>query len=517
MSESSRSSRSWNWGRVLLVVVCLVVGVAAGVAYYTQAPKAYEATATVLVLPTATGLDSGATIASAEINMETEAELARSVSVATEVSGALDGALSAGDLTADGAVSVPPNSQVLQFSVRAPTPELAADAANGWAQTYLDRRSQRAEEIVGTTTETLLGRIEAAQQSLKQLGTSTDELDQARREVLVAKISDINKQLVSLGVGSADPGTVISEASPPAQPVAPQLAVSLGAGLILGAALATVLLLIGYARGRPRAATGSTSSERQVRVLASVSGLADNESGLAAEELSRACREVAAFTADPGAIAVVGVADPITTTRAAFHLGQAWASDFGSSVVVATDQSAEAAFPFDAGHDPGLSDLLLDRASPGQCATQVPGTRATVMGPGREPHLDPVPTRKLQTVWDKVGQELGTVVAATVTPGTAIGHAVIHTAGRVVGVVRSGHHREQDLAEILNSLDSQSASDRLAGVVIVDELGPSVVPSTTSPGAIQPEAPSMARSLTEQPHEETRDGDPEPQDARGAS
>ena len=270
LSESSRSSRSWNWGRVLLVVVCLVVGVAAGVAYYTQAPKAYEATATVLVLPTATGLDSGATIASAEINMETEAELARSVSVATEVSGALDGALSAGDLTADGAVSVPPNSQVLQFSVRAPTPELAADAANGWAQTYLDRRSQRAEEIVGTTTETLLGRIEAAQQSLKQLGTSTDELDQARREVLVAKISDIDEQLVSLGVGSADPGTVISEASPPAQPVAPQLAVSLGAGLILGAALATVLLLIGYARGRPRAATGSTSSERQVRVLASV-------------------------------------------------------------------------------------------------------------------------------------------------------------------------------------------------------------------------------------------------------
>ena len=92
--ESAGGSKSWGVGRILLVLGCLAIGLGLGYAYYSLAPKVYRATATVLVLPTATGLDAGTTAATSDINMETEAELARSVSLATEVSDGLDGQLS---------------------------------------------------------------------------------------------------------------------------------------------------------------------------------------------------------------------------------------------------------------------------------------------------------------------------------------------------------------------------------------------------------------------------------------
>ena len=472
MSESSRSSGPWSWGRAFLVVACLIGGLAVGYAYYLQAPKVYQASATVLVLPTATGLDAGTTGTSAEINMDTEAELARSVSVATQVSDALSGELSSSDLLGDGAVTIPLNSQVLQFSAQAPSASLAADAANEWAQTYLDRRSERAAELVGSATETLLARYEAAQAELEDLGTSTDQLDRARRDVLISKISDIDKQLVALGVSPADAGTIISEAEPPSDAAAPQLAVSLGAGLIIGAAVAAALILVGAVRRRPEAGRRAPTTERQVRVLASLSGLADDARGSDSEELRRACQEIVAFAGDPGAIAVVGVSDHGTTVTVALQLSQAWASEIGRSVVVSTDTSAIDALPDGVGDSPGLRELLVGAATPAQCATRTaPTARAVVVGPGHESTVETVSGHRYLTVWDQLENEFGTVLAATTSPEASIGEVVIRTAGRVVGIVSSGHGREQDLTEVLHALDRLSATSRLVGVIIVDDGG----------------------------------------------
>ena len=82
-ATGSAPKRRSSWRRVLLIVFCLLLGLAAGVGYYVHTPKSYQASATVLVLPTATGLDASPG-GSTDINMETEAELARSTSVADQ-------------------------------------------------------------------------------------------------------------------------------------------------------------------------------------------------------------------------------------------------------------------------------------------------------------------------------------------------------------------------------------------------------------------------------------------------
>ena len=492
------------------MIICLALGLAGGYAYYTLAPKVYEATATVLVLPTATGLDAGTSAASTEINMETEAELARSGSVASEVAQGLDEQVTSSELLAGGSVTIPPNSQVLQFTAQAPTAELAAEAANSWAQTYLDRRSERAKDLVGRTTESLLARYDAAQEELKGLGSDTGEFVQARRDVLIAKISDINKQLLAIGADQGESGTVISEADEPSAPAAPQLPRSLAAGLVLGAAAAVALILIGAARRRSDSPQRPATSERQIRVLASYYGLADDESDLEAEELRRACHDITSFVGDPGPLAMIGVANPLTTMRVTLHLGKAWASEVGRSVVVSTDPSTSEALPRAIGV-PGLSDLLVDRATPLQCAIRVPGSSAVAIGSGREPTREAIPTHKLSTVWAQLEQELGMVMAATTSPESPVGEVVIHTAGRVVGVVRSGHHREQDLVEVLAVLDRLSASDRLVGVIIVDDSGgvdPHPGPDDREPA----QAPSPAAD-----HTPDVDRTPDPDRTRGPS
>ena len=52
-------------------------------------------------------------------------------------------------------MTVPVNSQVVNFSVVAPSAELAADGANAWANAYLDRRAEQAAEVLDAATSDL--------------------------------------------------------------------------------------------------------------------------------------------------------------------------------------------------------------------------------------------------------------------------------------------------------------------------------------------------------------------------
>ncbi|MFZ0323046.1 MAG: hypothetical protein WAN48_02820 [Actinomycetes bacterium] len=478
--EDARDSGAWGWSRAFVVAGCLVLGLALGLGYFLQADRTYQATATVLVLPTSSGLDLAAPVAaaSADINMDTEAELARSASVADSASAALNNRLTADELISSAQVTVPTNSQVLEFTVQAGTAQLASDAANALAGAYLARRSDAATRDIDRAVALLTAQRDAAETRQATLTTSPppgqpSKLTAAQLDQLSTKISDINKQLVALRVGTTEGGQVITEAQPPAHPVSPKLMLSMVAGLIVGGALAAAVVLLGALRRERTELPHAEPTQRSVRVLASVAQLPDVAgSGPDGSELQQACRVISTLEAGPGPIAVFGGREPVTGTRVALALARAWAAEFGKSVVVATGASAGDILPEAARGRPGLVDLLLDEARAGQCGARLPKSTAMVVGPGKRSEIAAtVGRRELMQAWERLQAEFGTVLVSTTEQDGPWGAMTVQTAGRVVAVVQAGTDRDQDLRAILDDLDSLAATERLVGVIVVEDQG----------------------------------------------
>lgn len=270
-----KSRGPWGGAQVALVMVCALLGGIAGFVFYTLQTPVYESEASVLVLPTAGGLDSSIGGGGAsEVQIQTEAEVAHSAQVAADAAAALDGRLTAQELIDSAAVTTSPNSQVLVVTFEAKTPELARDGAQALATAYLDRRSNSASTI----------RDDAKAGLDKQLTSLNDELDGytgdlakakaglpgteaalARAEAKIAitqsQISDINSRLVALDVQTTDGGQVISVATLPASPTSPVLWIDVAAGIVLGGLIGSgIVLLLDRRAGRSeQAATGSSA------------------------------------------------------------------------------------------------------------------------------------------------------------------------------------------------------------------------------------------------------------------
>lgn len=459
-----------------VVSICLLLGLAVGLTYFVLAPKTYQASTTVLVLPTASGLESGATGGRTitEISMETEAELARSAAVAADASAALGGALTTEQLLAGQTVTVPNNSQVMVVDLRASGAALARDGVTALAQAYLDQRAKQATEIIDSAQATLQNQLQTAEDRLAALSaqqpTSPGQiaLNQSKRDVLVDKISDINRELLALSLQSATGGKIVSEAERPGSPANPSLYVAIGAGLVLGLGLAAALLLLA-SRGRAGHGTRRPLTQRQLTVLATVADEPVGESTPAsADVLRRVCREVAAFPGDPGPVALVGVGDPAARTRVAVALAEAWGAEFGESVLVVTDTAAAPALP-EARAARGLTDILVSRATLSDCTSPLPGGQATLIGPGEPQDLPSTfHSGHLMRLWGRLDREFGAVlVASTLEHEQPLGMMTIRTAGRIAVVVQDDETRDRDLRGMLDALDSLDSGDRLAGVVLV--------------------------------------------------
>ncbi len=271
-TSQDEGRRPWGGAQIALVVVCALLGGVAGFAFYALQTPVYESEASVLVLPTAGGLDSsidgGRTT---EVQIQTEAEVAHSAQVAADAANALGAGLTAQDLIDNADVTTSPNSQVLVISFTAKTPELARDGAQALSTAYLDRRSTAAVEI-----------RDAAKAGLeKQLATLNSELDgyaadlaaakaagteaalaraQAKIAITQSQISDINSRLVALDVQTTQGGQIISEATLPASPTSPVLWIDVLAGVVIGGLLGSGLVLLMQRRGADADLASSSSS-----------------------------------------------------------------------------------------------------------------------------------------------------------------------------------------------------------------------------------------------------------------
>ena len=152
-----------------IVFLLAFVGVALAGAYVKVAPKTFIASALVQVnaVPNAVGPAGGRTAGA--VNMDNEAQVVQSVTVASLAASELHSPLSASDLVKHISVSVPPNTTFLTINCAAPHRNAAALCANAFASAYLRYRNSLAVSQLTNDVNTLQSKITGLQNDIARL------------------------------------------------------------------------------------------------------------------------------------------------------------------------------------------------------------------------------------------------------------------------------------------------------------------------------------------------------------
>jgi succinoglycan biosynthesis transport protein ExoP len=233
-------ARKWTFVAMIIVVV----GATATLSY--RKTPIYQAQTRVLVQPYPSA-DSSSLITP---NLNTESQLVSSEQVAANVGDqlGLDGTRS---VLSGLAVEAVEETEVLNVAYSSPDPRLAEDAANAFAQSYIEYRRDRALQALASARRPIEAKVKLVQ---KQLIKTTNALsatyqrgDQISARRLESKRGVLATRLVILQqrLDAVEPDTtvmqggsqVIEEASRPSAPVSPNHKKD----LFLGAALGVIL------------------------------------------------------------------------------------------------------------------------------------------------------------------------------------------------------------------------------------------------------------------------------------
>lgn len=483
---------------VVLALLCVALGGALGMWVHTQLPRTYDASTSVLVLPTVAGLESSisGSRSTGAVEIDTEVELARSAQVAQQAAEALDGRLSATELLASTTVTVPTNSTVLEVQVQAGEAVLARDAATAVAQAYLERRQGQAEAEVEAVTGSLSAQVDEVTGRLQEvaatLGSLEDDdatgraLAESQRTVLVSQLADVNSRLVALQAGTPSGGEVITAAEVPVSPTSPRLWVDVGAGLLGGALVGGLVLLALAKRGEMR-----TAALRRGAVLRDLGALNLDRAELTelanwpvSPELARIVSRVDSYRGgSQGPDVVVAVAPEALAHRFVVLLNEAWSQDRGDNVLVVPQ--------------PGVLESLTGRGAVGLgevARSEVPVEDAvrrdsfgsgSLLGPGRGgAQLPPAALRShLAALWPVLQHGERGVLVVLVPPLDSVeAQSVLRTAGRIVVAVHSSSP-EDEVTGLYEDIDFLGLSERLVGTVELTSLASSTPPKA---GPVRP-------------------------------
>ena len=241
-----------------IVLLGAIVGLLGALAYVTVAPKAYTATASVNVTPTAadqTNVVAGSRTSGATVNLDTEAQVVQSTTVATLAGKAIHSPLTAWALAKQVNVTVPPNSSILNISCTASTPTGAATCANAFAKAYLQNRSQSATTYINQQLTKLQQKIHALNQAEAALSTKISSLpknsptraaDVAQKKTDQAQGAKLTQEYATISglAAQTNGGSIITAATPPGKPSSPKKLLILPSGLIVGLLIGLVLALL---------------------------------------------------------------------------------------------------------------------------------------------------------------------------------------------------------------------------------------------------------------------------------
>ncbi|MEP7089088.1 MAG: hypothetical protein ABI776_03180 [Nocardioidaceae bacterium] len=236
---------------VIVIVVLTVLGAAAGFALGSRSADRFTAEASVLVAPLTGNPYSPNGNGDDLVNLETEAQLVSSDTVAAKVVTELGGLTTREAL--DGlSVTVPANTQILVVDQTAGSRADARARAQSFAKSYLAFRTERANQVVSAQAGRIQKQINRQTRDLDALvRKQSAELVVVRRAVLqeqvngaTTQIAQLRTALADLQTGEVDPGQVITPAHVTSRSPRTTMALFLVGGALVGFALGILVLAL---------------------------------------------------------------------------------------------------------------------------------------------------------------------------------------------------------------------------------------------------------------------------------
>jgi capsular polysaccharide biosynthesis protein/Mrp family chromosome partitioning ATPase len=210
---------------LLLVLTCLLLGLALSYGLAAKTAKTYQATAVVDITPTLP-TSSG----SNDVNTITEAKIATSSSVAIAAARKLGFAGLPDELAQHVSVTSPLSSQVLNITFSSSTAQGAADGANAFAQSYLDYRTATAQADL--------------QLRISRINDQISTLQKSKNPGVNGQVAQLLSQLNTYRTTVVTPGNQATQASPPSGPSSPKVPLYLAGGLLFGLLIGAVLAVV---------------------------------------------------------------------------------------------------------------------------------------------------------------------------------------------------------------------------------------------------------------------------------
>ena len=425
-----------------------------------------------------------------EINLDTEAQLLKSVDVATRAKALLKVPDEPRDLAANVTVAVPPNTSVLNISYSAPTPEDAQRSAQAFAQAYLDTRTSVATAKLKTDAAALQAQIAAATKALQKVTgqkaalpeTSPDRAEaDAQENILINRITQLSGDLSPIEAALAagvNGGRVINSPKLPEAPTDPNPKIYLPSGLLLG-----VLVGLGFAMLLQRVdkrvhneADLRRTSGLPVLTTVPINRLSSIAAGISthsspAGQAFRRLRNllVSKYPGSGQIILVAGVAKGVSGSLVAANLASTLARAGSDTILVCADLRSRSSLPLvGLEDDKGLAEVLIGSTELAKVRRSVPGLpRLQVIGPGMVDAEEWVQSEALVDLLQQLQQERSAfvVVEAPPTSMSADAQGLAALADVVILAVEGRHTLRRDVTDAIDEFDRVGAE--VLGSVLV--------------------------------------------------
>ncbi|WP_229399217.1 Wzz/FepE/Etk N-terminal domain-containing protein [Micromonospora okii] len=495
----------WLRRRWWILVVAALLGAGIGMLVSQVQTRTYESTTSLLVRQVGPEASAGT-----KVNLDTEAQVVRSLVVAERAKALLKSGLPREELVQSVSVTVPPNSQVLQVVYEAQSPAAAQAGSHAFAKAYLDLRLATATRSLENETTALKQQIAETNKQLaavagKIAATPPNSVDRARaeadRNVLTSQLASLNSRLSPLLSTAVDPGEIISDAALPGKPSSPNttlnLASGFGAGLLFGIVLALVLDRLDTRVRRGRDIAGRLGLPVLLELPARPSGLTVLP---AAHEVSRELgrlRNVLLSTMpapQPGRGRQLLLADTCPGPAAGFVVGNLAAAyaRTGAQVAVVTTKRNSALTRMLDGVKPRhtLADVLRHDVSALTALTPAPGLgQLRVLLPGDLDSEVELPIATMLDVLAELAARFEHVLIETAEPTVAVeAQALARHVDGVILVVEAGQTRSSEISAAMQQFEQVDAP--VLGAVLAPQMTERGPANRSTPAARREGPPS---------------------------
>ncbi len=483
---------------MILASIAIALGLAS--LYVVTMPSTYTSTSAVLLSPgpgnPLTAEASSAGVVQMTVALETEAQIVRTPAVADVVSDAL------GRLTPDTGesleVTVPSNTQILEISFTAGTPERAMAGAQAFADGYLSFRAERSravqesriarlDEQIGETDASLRAAIGAESAS----GGSVYESQQV--QLLADRLAQLsNSRSTEESIGT-DPGAVVNAAPLPEDSNQLPAWLYLAVGFVLGAIAGLGIGLLREWR-RDLLRESDDATELGVPVLAAIRPMSGTElavdAGSAIHESYRRLRTaLIANGPRPYVLAVTGVNTDLSA-QVATNLALVLAEARFSVLLITTDsqeRSVEGLLGLRGGE--GLAEVVLSGLPAKDLLVTNRGISVLTAGHGVGSSDDLTATTAFRATVKELHRDFDYVIIAAAVAGSADGDAALLAADSALLVLAPGATTRTLLGATLDRLERLGVKTIGAVNITRPEMSASAgLPATVGVSGAQPQS-----------------------------